>query len=99
MYLVSTGPIDDCAGGTDLDTAAALDAGALSERNIGISHNRALGAAFRYRKSKVTCHFGTSPHTTPAQDTAVIIQNKIGMRCIHYKLIPARLNRPMRHFF
>src|SRR5215211_7479241 len=99
MHLIGSGPVNDRAGRADLNAASALDAGTFAKRNINIRNDHALGTALRNRQCKVTGHLGTGTDTASAQDAAVVIENKIRMGGIHCKIVPARLNRPVRHLF
>ncbi len=97
VQLIGTGPVDDRAGRADLDAASALDACALAKRDIGICDDHALRAALRHRKSEVTGHLRAGSDTAPAQDAAVVIQDKIGVGSIDREVIPTRLDGPVGH--
>ena len=99
MGLIGTGAVDQRAGRADLHTGTALDTSAFAERNIGISNDHALRAALCNRESEIARHFGASSHTTAAEDTTVVVQNKVRMRSIDREVVPTGLNRPVGHLF
>src|SRR6185369_1751542 len=79
MYLISAGSVNDCAGWADLNTAPTFDTGAFSKQYIRVRHDHAFCTALGNGQREITSHFSTGTHAAPAEDAAVVIQNKIRM--------------------
>ena len=63
----------------------------LAQRDIRIRDDHALGTALGDGQRKIASHFSTCTYTTPAQDTAVVIQNKIRVGGIDREVVPTWL--------
>ena len=79
MTLIGADSVYQRTGRADLDAGSTFDACAFAQWDIRVGDNDASGAAFCNLKGEVACKFTAGAYTAPAQDAAVIIQNKIWM--------------------
>ena len=78
---------------------ATGDTRALTQRHIQVGDDAAACTAFLRAQCEVAHQLSAGAHTPPAQDAAVMIQDKIWVRGINRKIFPIRLQRPVIHTF
>jgi len=99
MTLVSAPTIDESAGRTNLNTRPTRDTGAFAEWNSCIRDKDGAGTAFLKTKGVVTNELTARTHTSPAEDTTVILENDKRVGGINRIRLPVWLKRPMGHSF
>ena len=75
LTLVSTLPVNQGAGWADLHAGSTGDTGALSEGNVVISNQQAVGTAFLKAKGEIANQLTTSTGAAAAEDTAIVIED------------------------
>ena len=96
---ISALTINECARGADLHARTTGDTGTLAERHIGIGNDDGGGTTLFNTEREVTRHLGTGTDATSAEDTAIVIEDEIGMARVHREVRPLRLHLPVSHVF
>ena len=80
---IGAAPVDQCAGGADLQARAARDAGGLAKRHVGVGDDHRPRAAFADAQRVVGRDLVARPHAAAAQDAAAVVHEEVLARGVH----------------
>ena len=97
--LVSASAINERASWAELHAVPAGNTGAFAKGHVVVGNQYAAGAAFLETEGGIANQLSTGSDTAAAEDTAVVVQDEIGMGSIHHEGFVGGCDRPVGHAF